>query len=162
MGILPRFPRVRSYLARVRAGWVDAEILEESYVSDLRQLHALLTEAGLIDSIWVVGGLLLGWAREGRLLRHDLRDADFFIRRDQFDGLERALPLLAAHGFAEEGRYIGNDGLLSIIKLHRNWTKFDFFLVDQSDGYFEVRSYGIDSRPTEFLERYPAQPLVPF
>jgi len=131
-------------------------------VSDLRQFHALLTQAGAIGSIWVGGGLLLGWAREGGLLRHDLRDGDFFIRREDIDRLERALPLLAEHGFVEVARYIGNNGLLSELKLHRNWANYDFFLVDEHDGYFEMHSYGIDFRPTEFLERVPAQPLVPF
>jgi hypothetical protein len=153
---------VRWYLAHARAGSVDEALLQEAFVADLGDLHSLLTEAGLIESVWVVGGLLLAWAREGKPLRHDLRDADFSIRREDFDRLERALPLLADNGFIEHDRYIGNNGLVNEIKLHRNWTTIDFFLVDERDGSFFLHSYGIDDRPTEFLERVPAQPLVPF
>jgi hypothetical protein len=162
VGLLAPFPGVRARLARLREASVDEAALEQAFCADLRLLHDLLTQAGAIDAIWVWSGLLLGWAREGGPLRHDLRDADFCIRRDDIELIEHALPLLESRGFVEESRYIGNEGQLQEIKVRRNWALFEFFLVDERDGFFETRSYGIDHRPTEFVTRVPAQPLVPF
>lgn len=162
VGLLAPFPKLRTRLYDVRLESVDEATLEESLVSDLQTLHDVLSKAGVIDRIWVWSGLLLGWAREGGLLRHDLRDADFCIRRADIDQLERALPLLKTHGFVEQSRYINNEGSLSEIVFRTNWAMIEFFVVDETDGFFETRAYGIDRKPTEFIVRVPAQPLASF
>ena len=49
-------------------------------------------------------GLLLGWAREGRVLRHDNRDADFaYAEQDEaliLEGIEALVKAGFRHGYS--------------------------------------------------------------
>src|SRR5688500_4973529 len=53
--------------------WMRGRLLRRN----LRRLHDALEQTPLAGRYWLFGGMLLGWAREGRLLRHDYRDVDF-------------------------------------------------------------------------------------
>jgi hypothetical protein len=145
---------VRSFSGRLMAG-------------DLRRLHDVLADTELDGRYWVWAGLLLGWAREGRLLRHDLRDADFGVLAEDLPRLEAALPALGAAGFRLEERAVANDGRVTFVRFCRRprWhrTVFEFFFFDVVDDqlrYF-IHKWLAD-RPLEVEFRLPRQELVPF
>jgi hypothetical protein len=142
--------------------------------TNLRLLHATLQQAGLIDKIWVTGGLLLGWARLGQPLPTDLQDADLgFMDSDQL-AIRAGFTALMKAGFTPEARWRRNDGSTSEWSLTRGGVQFDFFEYSASgdflevSGYFPARSHWADwqaSSGEEILQcrlLLPRQPLVPF
>lgn len=56
-----------------------------------RDVNDVLATTDLAERYWVWDGMLRGWAREGRLLRHD-RDADFGIMAADVPVFEAAAP----------------------------------------------------------------------
>jgi hypothetical protein len=75
----------------------------------------------------VCGGMLLGWAREGRLLLDDTGDADFVFDAVDAPAFAAAVPMLARAGFAPTTRFRNNDGDTAEYRFKRHWAQFDFF-----------------------------------
>ena len=138
------------------------------FARDLRRLNEALADTDLSGRYLVSGGLLLGWAREGRVLRHDSRDADFGVRTEDLSLLEAVVPALRRAGFDPFERHVANDGHVTALcfRRRRRWhpTRFDFALVDRIAGnqlrYVAHGWYG--DRPVEIECRGPEQPVVPF
>ena len=74
------------------------------FIRDLRRLHDVLAATGFGGRYAVCGGMLLGWAREGRLLLDDVRDADFVFDAGDAPAFAAAVPMLARAGFAPTTR----------------------------------------------------------
>ena len=71
----------------------------DRFVANLQLLNDVIAQTALAERYWLWGSVLLGWAREGRLLGHDAADADFGIfAADEADWLS-ATPSLASAGF---------------------------------------------------------------
>ena len=50
------------------------------FEKNLVLLNDVLQSTPLAGRLWVLGGVLIGWAREGRVLAHDSHDADFVAK----------------------------------------------------------------------------------
>jgi hypothetical protein len=101
---------------------------------DLVLLHDALEGSPLAGRYWVWGGVLLGWARYGRLLENDT-DADLAIARSELDSFRESVVLLEAAGFRLNRAFVNNAGEITEYVFLRNYLKFEFFVVDDvADG----------------------------
>jgi hypothetical protein len=111
--------------------------------------------------VW--GGLLLGWAREGDVLRHDTRDVDFCIHERDLEHLVAHLDAFTSGGYRLWRVYRANDGCVSEIAFRRRFAQFDVFVVrDHEPGWWAYHLFGTDVETTQFTALLPAQPLEPF
>jgi hypothetical protein len=132
---------------------------------DLRLLNDALARTELAGRYWVWGGLLLGWAREGRVLPHDRGDADFAFSADDHERFLRAVPALIAAGFSYRGYYRNNAGEITEHVLERPGAHFDFFRMADAGERYQYYMYGPDyddRGPWEFIGRVKRQELEPF
>jgi hypothetical protein len=89
------------------------------------------------------GGLLLGWAREGRPLGHDLFDADFgFCIEDKEHFAEGAHALMAA-GFEPHFRFRNNAAEVTEWVFLRNEARFEFFALRRHDGMLRYHIHSL-------------------
>src|SRR5689334_979466 len=100
---------------------------QERFEDDLRLFNDVLAASPLADRYWVWGGLLLGWAREGRVMPHDIGDADFCYDAVDDQLLDRTEPMLVAAGFKRWYFFRNNAGELTERVFVRNGSKFEFF-----------------------------------
>ncbi|MBV8896025.1 MAG: LicD family protein [Acidobacteriaceae bacterium] len=149
------------YAAYVRARrHARVERLERN----LLLLNDVLAGSPVGGRYWVIGGLLIGWAREGRILPHDARDADFGFLLDHSPHMEASLPSLINAGFQPLYRYTNNDGNVVEYSLAKDGARFDFFAHEPGGGYLrywvfsgnvqvtsQSAAYGL--APMEFLGR---------
>lgn len=111
-------------------------------VHELRHLHDVLTRTALADRYWLWGGVILGWAREGRILAHDTADVDFAYRASDTDRLRQAVPVLEAAGFRlqELGRN-SKDDVVTHFSFIRSGIRFDFLGMFEVNKRFHVFEY---------------------
>lgn len=110
-------------------GPIPAKERADVFARDLRLLHDILDATPFGGRYWVWSGLLLGWAREGALLAHDLHDADFgFLPHDAplFPDAARAL---MRGGFAPLHRFVNNAGEVTEYTFTRHDAKFEFWMI---------------------------------
>jgi hypothetical protein len=117
--------------------WFRTPVLER----DLRRLNDVLAGTELERHYWVWGGVLLGWAREGRLLRFDA-DADFALRREDLPRLAASTPALARAGFRPHLRFTNNDGVPTELVFRRRGINYEFFLLDPAGDDLRYYLYG--------------------
>jgi hypothetical protein len=87
------------------------------------------------------GGLLLGWAREGQILDHDCRDADFAFLADDRDRFLRSVHQLVEAGFHPAARWSNNDDHVTEYTFVKDETQFDFFEMRHEGGWFWYHTY---------------------
>ena len=134
-------------------------------IANLQLLHDVVAQTPMNGRLWVFGGLLLGWAREGDLLGHDCDDVDFAYLAEDADVFEGIFGTLEDAGFKLSLRYPGSTGEATEYAFRRDGIKFDFFcLTAQDDARFHYRSYGglPDGRLVANLIEIPGQPLEEF
>jgi hypothetical protein len=140
-----------------------AEQQVEHMVTNLRLLNDTLASTAMAGRYWMFAGLVLGWAREGKLLSHDCKDADFAYLGDDEELLQSAFPILAEAGFQPMFRFPSVDGPATEYCLEREGLRFDFFRLEL-DGdrlrYFNYGYAGPDwTQPSANECVIPAQPL---
>jgi Methyltransferase domain len=132
-----------------------------TFVENLHLLNDTLAATDLASRYWVWGGLLIGWAREGRPLAHDSRDADFGILAEDVPRFASAVPALMEAGFAPSLRCITNAGRAMEYQFLRDGAKFEFNVIEPVDGH--LRYYEFDpGPPTQALASIADQALVAF
>lgn len=162
-----RHPLLRRSILRLRKPPVPRRLLNWHQQRSVSKGHDALVDSELLDRCWIFGGALLGWAREGSLLAHDLDDVDFGVRREHEQHVLDAIPRFRKHGFVLWRVYRSNDGRLQEVSLRRRspiFSRLDFFLLDEVDGFWEYSVFGTNQggRETEWLEsrqRVSVQPL---
>jgi hypothetical protein len=135
------------------------------FVEDLRLLNDVLATTALRDRYWMWGGLLLGWARDGKILSHDVGDADFFYFEEFEKDFEDAQRALIEAGFSRWFCYRrSEDGRVAEQVFLRRGSKFEFFrLYDVTGGASEYHLFGNDgTTPTEYIGRFPRPELERF
>jgi hypothetical protein len=99
------------------------------FAHELRELNDVLRLTPLDGRCWLSGGLLLGWAREGKVLDHDTGDVDFWVRAEDAQLLEDAADALSRAGFRRLWRYRNSRGDVTEFTFTRHGAKFEFFLL---------------------------------
>ncbi|MGA8297203.1 MAG: hypothetical protein WB770_09200 [Acidimicrobiales bacterium] len=132
---------------------------------DLRRLHDIIAETPFAGSYWIWAGLLLGWAREGAILAHDLRDVDLAYRVDDAPKLEAALPALVAAGFRPVEDHRNERGELTFQRLRKGITVYEFHGMEPVGGALRYTALWCDPETHAYFElisELADQPLEPF
>ena len=132
-------------------------------VADLQLLNDVLAASALAGRYWMSRGMLMGWAREGDLIRCDLHDFDFSWLSTDLDRFRSAMLDLAKAGFLPRYRYPGAPDPCTALVLVRHGTQFEFYRMEP-DGPNKYRShtYGhINGASIENTCSWWRQPLVP-
>lgn len=132
---------------------------------DLRGLNDVLATTALAERYSVWGGLLLGWAREGGLLSHDMMDADFLVLEEDAALIEESAPVLERAGYRRLHRYTNNAGQVTEFAFAKHEARFDFFLLFSDTEMSSKRFFVYTSGPDGLLElegRLTVEPLEHF
>jgi hypothetical protein len=140
-----------------------AELLESRALMErnLRLLHDVLAASAIAGRYWLFGGLLLGAVREGEIMLHDSKDADFGVRVADVPRLVSAFPALVEAGFAPFYRFPGAHGPAHEYSFKKDDAKFEFFVTEVLDGRLTWHNCGYREDGAPILNRcaIPAQPL---
>ena len=134
-------------------------------IRDLQLLHDTLAATPFARRYWVWAGLLLGWAREGQILAHDLKDVDFAYLAEDGPILESAIPALTAVGFRPVEDHRSPGGELTFQRLRKGITMYEFQAMQPVDGSLRYRGLWRDPETLDYFEliaELPDQPLEPF
>ena len=132
-------------------------------IANLQLLHDVVAQTPMNGRLWVFGGLLLGWAREGDLLGHDCDDVDFAYLAEDADVFEGIFGTLEDAGFKLSLRYPGTTGEATEYAFRRDGIKFDFFCLKADDERFHYCSYGsLGGHLVVNHIQIPGQPLEEF
>ncbi len=112
-----------------------------AFQRDLRLLHDVLETTPLAGRYWLRAGLLLGWAREGRVLTHDANDADFGYLQTDRKHLLQALPSLLEAGFHPGNVFRNNAGIATEYRVLRGDARFEFFAMTEVGNELEYLLY---------------------
>ena len=142
---------------------LDGAVRSKLFVRDLQLLHDVLDTTPAAGRYWVWSGLLLGWAREGRVLPHDLRDADFAYAASDEAHVLAGLEVLARAGFHRGFALRNNDGVRTEHTLIRHGARFEFFRMDERELEWQYFVYGAEGPgQVQLTARLPRRPLEPF
>jgi len=145
---------------RVGRAWsVRLGLRRPVFVRDLQRLNDVLAATALAGRYSMSGGLLLGWARDRRILTHDLYDADFTYFAEDAPAFESAAQALARAGFEPDVRYINNEGQPVEYRFRRHGAQFEFFALWRIED--RVRYFMYDG-PDELVCERADQELVLF
>jgi hypothetical protein len=129
-------------------------------IAGLQRLHDTIGTAPLANKIWINGGVLLGYVREGRPLPNDT-DVDFSYWDHDRECLEGILPKLLSAGFRPYARWTNNEGRVTEWSLMHRDIKFEFFEMHRSEDRMRWYCYGGDPCQ-ELLNEAPAHGLEHF
>jgi glycosyltransferase involved in cell wall biosynthesis len=137
-----------------------------SFEKNLVLLHDTLAATPMAERYWVIGGLLIGWAREGRVLPHDCQDGDFGLLQEDREAFLKAIPILTAAGFEPLARYLDNRGIPVEYAFTKDGARFDFFLHEPAGDHIRCIFFGAspgpkDPRPIEMISQVPRYGLAP-
>lgn len=118
-----------------------------SFENELVLLNDTLARSPLAGRYWVIGGLLIGWARQGGILPHDCQDADFGLLAEDRELFLATIPLLVAAGFAPFARYIDNRGVAVEHSFLKQGMRFDFFFHEPAGENLRSTFFGISPAP---------------
>ena len=132
----------------------------DNLVHSLHHFHDVMSRTPMAGKYWICGGMLLGYAREGQLIKNDF-DFDFHYWRDDTDALEQTLEILQQSGFKKCFRWVNNDGHTTEYVLVYREIKFEFFEATRHED--RIRWYCYYHRPPrQFLNEVPAYELESF
>jgi hypothetical protein len=131
---------------------------------NLRLLNDVLETTPMAGRYWFFGGLLLGYVREGGIMLHDTKDADFAVHADDMERLEASFPALVEAGFVPENRFPGVTGEATEVSFVREGAKYEFFRVEVVGDRFRYCNYGTNAagQTVQNFCEIPAQPLEDF
>lgn len=116
------FQRISAYINRIRSP-SNKEVIE-AFVEVVKCIQ----DEGLNDDIWVCGGALLGFAREGKILNHDV-DVDFNYDASLEHEFLKLIDRLVRSGFKYIKPYKNNDQIITQHLLMHGRVKIDFFRI---------------------------------
>ena len=132
-------------------------------VADLQLLNDVLAESPMAGRYWLWSGALLGWAREGELLRHDQKDVDFAFEADDDDRMADTIALLTQRGFHRWFSFQSNRGVVTERTVTRHGARFEFFRLTRAGNDWEYHIYGkSDGHLAEIVKTVPSQPTEEF
>ena len=108
-------------------------IRQRIIIKGLRLLNDTLRNSPAHNHYWVCGGVLLGWARDGALIKHDT-DVDFHYWHENTEKLNAGFDLLIAAGFKPSCRWRNIAGEITENVLTYKGIKFEFFSAHKVNG----------------------------
>jgi hypothetical protein len=126
----------------------------------LMKLNEVLAHTPLAGRYWVWGGMLLGWAREGRLLAGDC-DVDFGLFREDLPNFWQSAGIVEKAGFRLNRALTNSSGELTEFIFLRRYLKYEFFVVDRLPEAYQYWTYYPPKR-LEMRCSIPAFKLAPF
>lgn len=150
---------------RVR-GAVAGRLRVADFERELVLLNDTLAHSSLAGRYWVIGGLLIGWARQGSVLPHDCQDADFGLLNEDRERFLATIPLLIAAGFAPFARYVDNRGVSVEYSFAKQGVRFDFFFHEPAGDKLRSTFFGFSPahehpEPIELICEVPRYGLSP-
>lgn len=134
-------------------GVIEPRLLSHIQKRNLQRLNDVLARTPLDGHYWLFSGVLLGWAREGRLLIHDYDDADFAYDANDDDRFAASVPDLVRAGFEPLHRFRSNDGEFTEHSFQLDLAKFEFFRFTRHESCYQYHVYGWDPHDrTRFVE----------
>lgn len=164
----PREVRAESPMSRLRRmvrhamPRLDRAIRAHFFRTGLQRMADVLQGTPIDGRYWVVGGLLLGWARQGRPLDADLDDVDFAYLDEDHDRFLASIPSLVGAGFQPRHRFSSADGRYVEHRFRRRNVQFDFFRLQTVGERWRYSLFVIGEQPVEMVAEVPVQPRVPF
>lgn len=110
-------------------------------VEGMCKLHDVLADTPMHNKYWICGGALLGWAREGALLKHD-PDVDFHFWREDLPIFLKSIPALQAAGFAPDSVWVNAKGRATEYRLKYKLCGFEFFEAVRAGKNTQCTFYG--------------------
>jgi hypothetical protein len=160
--------RASDRLAHLSGAWrLRRTVQRKQLIRDLGRLNDVLAQTPLAGRYWVHGGVLLGWARDGKLLLNDLEDVDLAYRAEDRASFEAAIPSLIAAGFRLICVFHTLDGRTTIERFQRGRFWYEFFAMWPALGKLHAYSFsygtlGGEDTHVEHVHEYPDDRLVPF
>jgi cytidyltransferase-like protein len=151
----------RDFIRR-RLPRVDRAMKRRVLVSGLQRLADALHGTPLDGHYWIVGGLLLGWAREGRPLASDLQDADFAYLDEDHERFLASVSAIVGAGLMPKHRFSSADGRYVMHRFLHRGAKFEFFRLTPSLDRWRYSMPVQGDEPTELVAEVPAQSHVSF
>lgn len=122
-------------------------------------LHDTLDDTRLAGRYWLWGGVLLGWAREGRLLENET-DVDLAVSRSDLHHFRDSVADLESAGFRLNRAFVNNRGEITQYIFLRNFMKFEFFILDDREVGADYWLY-YPPHNLELFARIPPVTLAP-
>lgn len=132
-------------------------------VASLQLFNDILAASPLAGRYWIYSGMLLGWAREGDLIKGDYHDFDFAVQDEDWGRLQQASIELIKAGFLPRSRFPSFGLRCNVLVFQHGAIRFEIYRMD-SDGPDHWRSYsygGLYGADWENVHRFRRQPLVP-
>lgn len=124
--------RLRHYARRAHPILIEA----------MSKLHDALAKTPMHNKYWVCGGALLGWAREGALLKHD-PDIDFHFWQSDLVLFMQSVPALQAAGFEPSITWTSNNGQNTEYTFTYRGVSFEFFVATRVGNNTQSHFYGL-------------------
>ena len=109
-------------------------------IDGLVRINDTLAKTPVHNKYWLCGGAVLGWAREGALLKHD-PDIDFHIWKDDVPALLQSIPALKSAGFEPVQKWVNPAGEITIYVFSYRKAKFEFFVSTEVNGNMQCNIY---------------------
>jgi len=127
--------------------------VEKAFIATVKALE----QTPMKGSYWLCGGILLGYAREGRLLRHDT-DIDFHYWKEDEEKMRETWEMLPRFGFKQVKIIRSNNNHPSQYVFKFGKVKVEFFLAWREEGKVNWYCYTTKhwNRPSrQFLNQIP-------
>jgi hypothetical protein len=129
-------------------------------IEGMQRLHDVLAPTSLAGKMWINGGVLLGYIREGGPLAHET-DVDFSYWEADAGDVHAAMPRLLAAGFRRYARWTNNEAHVTEWSLLYRGIKFEFFEMHRCGNRMRWYCYG-GNPCQELLNEAPLHGLEPF
>ncbi len=122
----------------------NLEIARQKHLfrENLLLLHDVLAKTAFSNKYWVTFGLLIGWARERRVLSWDYKDADFAYLTEDRDLFPEVIDALTGAGFKLGVKFINNAKLITEYRFFKDDAHFEFFEMYPQNDMLHYFTYG--------------------
>lgn len=118
---------------KVDIGAILPMVRRKMLIRGMHKLHDALSQSPLHNKYWVAFGALLGWAREGGLLKHD-PDIDFHFWKEDLPLFLESVELLKQAGFEPYICWGNCAGQITEYCFKYKGLRFEFFVAERANG----------------------------